>query len=68
MFDLQVPFFIPVWRRVGTTGVTLGWAAFEYLTGSPGWALLFAGAGAYCFYSFFVVWDPKRDDRSEDAD
>ncbi|MEZ5723384.1 MAG: hypothetical protein R3D59_18855 [Paracoccaceae bacterium] len=60
MFDLQVPFFIPVWRRVVTVGVALGWAAFEFLTGSPGWALLFGGAGLYAFYGFFVAWDPEK--------
>lgn len=68
MFDLQVPFFFPVWRRVVTTGVTLGWAAFEFLTGSPGWALLFGAAGAYCFYSFFIAWNPQLDDQTKDAD
>lgn len=62
MFDLQVPFFIPLWRRILTVGLTLGWAGFEVLTGSPAWGFLFGAAGIFCFYQFFVVWDPKTED------
>ena len=62
MFDLQVPFFIPLWRRVLTVGLTLGWAAFEFLTGALVWAILFGSVGVYAFVQFFVVWDPKIDE------
>ncbi len=62
MFELQIPFFIPLWRRVVTAGVTLGWASFEILTGSFAWGMLFGAAGVYAFYQFFVVWDPKLDE------
>jgi len=59
MFDLQVPFFIPLWRRIVTAGLPLGWAAYEVLNGSSTWAMLFGALGAYSFYQFFVVWNPK---------
>ncbi|HCQ66592.1 MAG TPA: hypothetical protein DIU07_16230 [Rhodobacteraceae bacterium] len=62
MFDLQVPFFIPLWRRVVTVGLTLGWAGFEVLNGAPAWGLLFCAAGLYCVYQFFVIWDPKEEE------
>lgn len=57
MFDLHVPFFIPVWRRVIVTALLLGWAAFELITGAPAWALLFGAGGLYCLYGFFFAWD-----------
>ena len=59
-FDLQVPFFDPLWRRVVTAGLPLAWAGFELLTGSVGWALIFAAAGLYAAWQFFVIWDQKR--------
>lgn len=68
MFDLQVPFFIPVWRRVLTVGITLGWAVFEVLTGSPGWGLLFGAAGLYAFYGFFIAWTPPTEDTQTDGE
>jgi hypothetical protein len=62
MFNLQVPFFEPLWIRIATAVVVLGWAGFELITGSPGWAMMFGAAGAYAAYQFFVVWDPKEED------
>ena len=56
MFDLRHPFFLPLWRRVLTVAVALGWAAVEAVTGSPGWALIFGAAGAWAGWQFFVVW------------
>lgn len=59
MFDLQVPFFIPLWRRILTVAVALGWAGVEVVAGSHGWAILFGALGIYAAWQFFVVWDPK---------
>ncbi|SIN99255.1 hypothetical protein [Vannielia litorea] len=62
-FNLQHPWFGPLWRRVLVTALCFAWAAFELAMGSPGWALLFAAAGAWCGYQFFVVWeDPGEGD------
>ena len=60
LFNLRAPFFAPKGRRVVVTAFLLGWAAFELLTGNPGWAALFGAAGAWCFYEFFVVFDPEN--------
>ena len=63
IFDLQHPFFGPLWRRALVTAIAFGWAGVELASGAPGWALLFAAAGAWCGYQFFVVWtDPQDDD------
>jgi hypothetical protein len=58
-FDLRHPFFLPLWRRALVVGVSFAWAIVELITGSPGWAILFAGAGGVCAYQFFVRFDPK---------
>jgi hypothetical protein len=61
-FDLRDPFFKPLWRRLVVVAICLAWAAFEALTGSVNWAILFAAAGLWCAYQFFVVWDRKDED------
>ncbi|MEJ1993417.1 MAG: hypothetical protein P8X50_17485 [Maritimibacter sp.] len=66
MFDLQNPFFRPLWIRVTTVAVSLGWACVEILTGSPGWAAAFAVAGLYAGYEFFLNWHPKDDEEGKD--
>jgi len=62
MFDLQVPFFKPLWRRVAVAGIACGWALIELTRGEVFWAILFGASGIYCVYQFFVVFDPKEDD------
>lgn len=62
MFDLQIPFFIPLWRRTVTVAVAFGWAGFELISGSPFWAVLFGAMGAWAAWQFFVVWNPKEKD------
>ena len=56
-FDLQQPFFLPIWRRVATFGVATAWAVFELVSGSPGWAALFGALALYCGYQFFFVFN-----------
>ncbi|MCB1335551.1 MAG: hypothetical protein KDK26_18400 [Roseivivax sp.] len=56
MFDLQVPFFRPLWRRVATVLFALFWAGVEIVTGSPFWAMLFGGMGLYAAWEFFFAW------------
>ena len=63
MFDLQVAFFKPLWIRLAVVAVCLGWAAVEFWTGSTGWALMFGGVGLWSAYEFFVVFNPKDDDK-----
>ena len=60
MFDLDDPWFRPLWRRVLVTAVALGWGAFEFASGSPGWGMLFLATGGYAAYRLFVTFDPKE--------
>lgn len=57
--DTDHPAFKPVWIRVVTTAVCLAWGAFELATGSPFWAIIFLGLGAYCVYAFFFDFHPE---------
>jgi hypothetical protein len=67
MFDLQLPFFKPLWLRVLVVAICICWAIFELMTGSPGWALLFAATGLWSAYQFFVVWKPKDEDTGKET-
>lgn len=63
LIDVQIPFFIPLWRRVAVVILCLGWAVVELVAGSPFWAVLFGALGVYCGWQFFFAFDPKPDDR-----
>lgn len=63
LFDLDHPFFIPLWRRVLIVAVCLGWAAFEFAgTGSPFWGTLFGAIGLYAGWHFFFNFNPRTPD------
>jgi hypothetical protein len=59
MFDLDHPFFRPLWIRVLIVAVSLGWALFEFAGGSPFWAILFGAIGVYAGYKFFFDFNPR---------
>ena len=60
-FDLNHPFFIPLWRRIVTVGVAASWGVFEILMGATGWGMVFLGLAAFAFYGFFIAFDPPKD-------
>jgi hypothetical protein len=67
--DLDHPFFLPLWRRVLTVAVCLGWALFELSGGHYFWAVIVGAAALYAAWGFFIAWDEeavrrKRDSRS----
>lgn len=64
-FELQVDFFIPLWRRVAVTVVCLGWSAFEFSTMEPLWGIVFGGMGVYALWQFFLTGWPETDRATE---
>jgi hypothetical protein len=66
MFDLQAAFFRPLWIRIATVAVCLGWAGVELAGGSAGFAMIFAAAGFYAAWQFFIAWAPQDDDERKD--
>ncbi|SPF81958.1 hypothetical protein [Pseudoprimorskyibacter insulae] len=61
MFNLQDPFYRPLWLRIAIVAVSLGWALMEVLSGSPGFALLFGAIGLYAAHQFFIAWTDPDD-------
>jgi hypothetical protein len=51
--DLQVPFFLPVWRRVAVIVLCALWGIVEISNGAIFWAVLFWGAGGLALWQFF---------------
>lgn len=62
MFELRVPFFIPLWRRILTVAVCFGWAGFELMTGAVFWAILFGAFGVTALWQFFLSGWPDASD------
>lgn len=60
VFDLDHPWFRPLWRRVLVTAIALGWGLVELASGSPGFALLFLALGAYAGWRLFVTFNPRQ--------
>ena len=61
-FDLQKPFYRPLWIRLTIVILCLAWAVVEFVSGTPFWGVLFGAIGLYAGYQFFVVFDPKDAD------
>jgi len=61
LFGLQHPFFQPLWRRVVTVAVCLGWAMLEFATGAPFWGIIFGAVGAVAIWQFFLTPWPGAD-------
>ena len=58
LFDLAVPFFLPVWRRVLAVVVPILWSFVEFNNGHPFWGLIFVGLGSIAAWKFWTAdWD-----------
>jgi hypothetical protein len=57
---LRHPFFRPLWRRLLTVALVLGWALFELSGGHLLWAGLFGGLGILAAVEFFLLYDPAN--------
>lgn len=58
MFNLAVPFFLPVWRRVGAVAVAILWGLFELSTGEVFWGVIFLGMGFIAAWKFATAdWE-----------
>ena len=50
LLDANDPFLRPVWRRWATGVLPMIWGGVEFYYNSPGWGVLFFGAGAYALW------------------
>lgn len=57
LFDLQVDFFLPMWRRIAVVVVCTVWAMVEFFSGSMLWGIVFCAiAGGAVQQFFFDGW------------
>ncbi|NNE78876.1 MAG: hypothetical protein HKN18_01265 [Silicimonas sp.] len=64
-FKLRQPFFLPRSRRIAVTGVCLGWAVLELVTGNPFWSAMIGALGGYLAIEFFLWFDPANYDETD---
>lgn len=64
LFDLNDPFFKPLWIRVAIVVVTASWSAFEFIAGEHLWAILFGGVCAISIHGFFIAFNPRERDEN----
>ncbi len=67
-FKIRSPFFIPFARRAFVTGACIAWAFVELYLGNSIWFVVFAALGGYLGYQFFVIFDPKNYEATNDED
>lgn len=60
LFDLNDPFFKPLWIRIVIVLLAGGWAVFEFMSGAMFWGTLFAGIAALAFHGFFIAFNPRE--------
>ncbi len=60
-FDLQVDFFLPVWRRLIVVLVCVMWSVFEFVMLAPFWGLVFGVIGVYALWQFFFDGWPESE-------
>ncbi len=65
-FDLNQPFYRPLWLRVAIVVSCLVMTVLEFSRASPFWGVLFAGIGLYCFWGFFIAFNPADPEKPND--
>jgi len=55
MFDFSHEFFKPLWVRIITILVCLGWGSYEFATEAPFWGTIFCGMGLLAVHQFFFA-------------
>ncbi|MFK7853433.1 MAG: hypothetical protein AB8B79_04935 [Granulosicoccus sp.] len=65
-FDLQVPFFIPLWRRVAVIACCLAWSIVEFANDSPSWAFVFVAIGAFAAWQLLFSGWPENSQQEND--
>ena len=61
LLDFDIPFFLPVWRRIAVVAVPVLWALFEFSTGATTWGLIFMGLGGIAAWKLYTAdWDAVR--------
>lgn len=65
--DLQVPFFLPMWRRILLVVVCFTWGIFEFLTASPFWGAIFCALGGFALWKLLLSGWPENADQNNNG-
>jgi hypothetical protein len=65
LFDVQHPFFKPMYRRILVVVICLAWGFFELASGQPAWAMFFIATGIYTGWVFFFNFNPPEEEDEE---
>ena len=55
LLDVEIPFFLPVWRRYLVITVAVCWGLFEISTGALFWGMIFVGMGSIVGWRFYTA-------------
>ncbi|MEJ6746520.1 MAG: hypothetical protein QNK98_07175 [Yoonia sp.] len=55
LLDVEIPFFLPVWRRYLVIAVAVCWGLFEISTGALFWGMIFVGMGSIVGWRFYTA-------------
>ena len=58
-FGLDHPFFRPLWIRVVTVAVAVGWALVEFASGAAFWGTLFLALGLFAAWRLLLRFEPR---------
>lgn len=61
LFELQIDYFLPLWRRVLLVVLVMGWAVVEFVAGASLWGTVFVSIGVYSIWQFFLDGWPSSD-------
>ena len=62
--DLQLPFFQPLWRRIGVVAACVLWSGLEFWGNNKIWAMLGLCLGLYAAHQFFIAFKPQEPDKT----
>jgi len=66
LFDVEIPFFLPVWRRYLVVAVAVCWGFFEISTGALFWGMIFVGMGSIVGWRFYTAdWTAVAEDADD---
>lgn len=66
LFDVDIPFFLPVWRRVVAVALAVLWGLFEISTGAMFWGIIFISMGLIAAWRFSIAdWAAVAEDAED---
>ena len=68
LFELRVPLFRPMWRRVVLVIALFGWGLMEFVNQNTLWAMVFFAVGVMASYQYFFAWKDPVEETEDGGD